>query len=123
MASPAPGTPALDTRREPAVFKYLELADRFVRVAVVEPSAVAGSIQPGTTRSQYRREVIQACMEEFRRDLLAKLEALHPGAPQAAEDLLYQLCVAVNPELEIHAVSVRSEEPNASAERAPSSPL
>jgi len=108
----------VDTRAKPSVFKYLELADRFVRVGVVEPCEFAHKIEPGTTRSQYRREVILACMEDFRRDLPAKLEALHPGAPQGAEDLLYQLCVSVNPELEIHAVSLRAEQGEARQEEA-----
>jgi ATP-dependent Clp protease ATP-binding subunit ClpA len=92
------------------VWKYLELADRFISVRVLDPEEADLRAGPEMDRAAYRRAVIRACVEDFRADLPAKLEALHPGAPQAAADLLYQLCVAVNPDLDIHAVSLRGEE-------------
>ncbi len=97
------------------VFKYLELADRFVQVRVLEPGSAGLAVDPGTNRSGYRRAVIRACLDEFSDDLPAKLRALHPEAPTAAEDELYGLCVAVNPTLEIRAVAVPEPAPATAA--------
>lgn len=89
-----------------SVYKYLELADRFVRVQVLDEGAAQLELETELDRAGYRRSVIRTCLEEFREDLPAKLDALHPGAPQSAADLLYQLCVSVNPDLEIHHVTL-----------------
>ena len=90
----------------PCVYKYLELADRFVRVRVVDARDAGLEAAPGLNRSGYRRAVISACIEELRDDLPAALFELCPGEPGTAEDELYRLCIAVNPSLDIHAVSL-----------------
>ena len=46
-------------------------------------------------------------MPEFGDDVEATLEALFPEDPLMVEDLLYQLCVEVNPALDIHEVRLR----------------
>jgi len=98
-----------------SVFKYFDLADRFLRVRVLEATSAELRAGPGMTRSDYRRSVIRACLEEFEQELEGQLHELHPCDPAAAEDHLYQLCVAVNPGLEIHAVSLVGEEADAAA--------
>lgn len=100
----------MTTPRTTTVYKYLDLADRFVRVRVLEPSSVNLEVDSGMNRSAYRQSVIRACMEEFGdANLTLQLSQLHPCDPTAAEDHLYQLCVSVNPGLEIHAVSLADE--------------
>ena len=97
------------------VYKYFDLADRFVRVRVLDPERAGLQVEGGMNRSAYRRSVIRACIEEFDGlDLNRVLEDLHPCDPIAAEDHLYQLCISVNPGLEIHTVSL-AEEPEARA--------
>ena len=93
-----------------SVYKYLELADRFVRVRVLDAAGAGLAVEQGMNRAAYRRAVIGACLEEFRTDLAAKLRGLDSEAPESAAEALYQLCVGVNPELEIHAVSPAAEE-------------
>jgi ATP-dependent Clp protease ATP-binding subunit ClpC len=89
------------------VYKYFDLADRFVRVRVLDPDSAGLRVGKGMNRSAYRQSVIRACIQEFEGpDLPSALAGLHPCDPMAAEDHLYQLCVSVNPALEIHAVSL-----------------
>ncbi len=96
--------------RTNTVFKYLDLADRFVRVRVLGPDDVNLAVESDMNRSGYRQSVIRVCMEEFGGENMAlSLAQLHPCDPTAAEDHLYQLCVSVNPGLEIHAVSLADE--------------
>ncbi len=98
------------TDKSLTVFKYFDLADRFVRVRVLDPAASGLRIGAGMTRSEYRQSVILLCMEEIENDLKSHLLALHPADPLAAEDHLYQLCVSVNPGLEIHTISLSDGE-------------
>ncbi len=61
-------------------------------------------------------------MPEFRSDLDDKLGQLFPDDPLMVEDLLYQLCVEVNPALDIHEVrltvdgSVKADSPSTETE-------
>ena len=103
-------SPLVRTTRTTTVYKYLDLADRFVRVRVLEPDNINLQVASGMNRSAYRQSVIRACMQEFEEtDMGVEFQKLHPCDPTAAEDHLYQLCVSVNPGLEIHAVSLADE--------------
>jgi len=93
-----------------ALYKYFDLADRFVRVRVLDAAATGLRMHPGMNRKAYRRSVIQACVSELAEDLDGRLKELCPEDPAVAEDLLYQLVVQVNPGLDIHSVSLRVEE-------------
>jgi ATP-dependent Clp protease ATP-binding subunit ClpC len=84
-----------------SIFRYFAPADAFVRILVVEGE---WSAQPGLNRAAYRRLVVRNCCPEFQGDLGAQMRKHCPQDPQAAEDLLYQLCVEVNPSLDIHTV-------------------
>jgi ATP-dependent Clp protease ATP-binding subunit ClpC len=92
------------------LYKYFDLADRFVRVRVLDSSSAGLRMHPGMNRKAYRRTVIQACVTELADDVDARLRELCPEEPAVAEDLLYQLVVQVNPGLDIHAVSLRVDE-------------
>ena len=93
-----------------SVFRYFMPADAFVRILVQEPVGLGLRVQPGLNRTAYRRMVIESCCPDFRDDLPGHLVEMCPHDPPAAEDLLYQLCVEVNPQLDIHTVRLGEEE-------------
>jgi len=92
-----------------SVYRYFEPADTFVQILVVDPGSLDLEVKPGLNRAAYRRMVVQNCMPAFKQDLPAQLEQLLPDDPLLAEDLLYQLCIEVNPSLDIHTVRIGSE--------------
>jgi hypothetical protein len=93
-----------DTAHERSVWRYFDLADCFVQILLVDESSLRLADRPGINRAGYRRLVIDACMPEFRGDVERAIERLFPEDPLMVEDLLYQLCVEVNPGLDIHEV-------------------
>ncbi len=103
-----------------SVYRYFEPADAFVQILLCDAGVFQPDRVPGLNRASYRRLVVQTCMPQFKTDLEAGLEELLPDDPLLAEDLLYQLCIEVNPALDIHTVRL-SNEPRreASAEAAP----
>jgi len=104
--------------RERSVYRYFDLADSFVQILVTGPDALALPEEHGLNRAGYRRLVLETCLPELRGDVQGSLERLFPEDPLLVEDLLYQLCVEVNPELDIHEVRLRVE-PTAEKEPAP----
>ena len=111
----------MNTAKERSVFRYFEPADRFVRILVADPVALELDVRPGLNRAAYRRMIVEACMPDLRADLRTNLEKLLPEDPLLAEDLLYQLCVEVNPALDIHTVRLagraKAGEPRPRGER------
>jgi ATP-dependent Clp protease ATP-binding subunit ClpC len=97
----------LSEERNTSVHRYFELADSFVEVRQVDPDAVELTAPRSLDRIGYRRFVIQACMPQFTAQLVGELQQLFPEDPLLAEDLLYDLCVEVNPSLDIHTVRLR----------------
>jgi ATP-dependent Clp protease ATP-binding subunit ClpC len=92
-----------------SVYRYFEPADTFVQILVCDAGAIELEAQPGLNRAAYRRLVVETCMPELKGELKAHLERLLPDDPLLAEDLLYQLCIEVNPALDIHTVRLRGE--------------
>jgi ATP-dependent Clp protease ATP-binding subunit ClpC len=92
-----------------SVYRYFEPADSFVQILVSDASALELEIQPGLNRAAYRRVVVQTCMPDFKTELEPKIERMLPDDPLLCEDLLYQLCIEVNPSLDIHTVRLRGE--------------
>ncbi|MBI5361866.1 MAG: ATP-dependent Clp protease ATP-binding subunit [Planctomycetes bacterium] len=99
----------MNTSKSRSVYRYFEPADAFVQILVCDGSALDVQAGGGLNRQSYRRLVVQTCCPEFRQDFRARLEKLMPEDPLLAEDLLYQLCVEVNPSLDIHTVRLRGE--------------
>lgn len=95
------------------VYKYFDLIDGFVRVRVVNPEEALPALQTGVdeppSRREYRRLVVHTCVLGFEKEVLPKVHAVYPEDLIAAEDLLYQICVDVNPALEIHSVALPAE--------------
>jgi len=86
-----------------SVLKYHAPSDRFLRVRVLAQAARALRVPEHAGRAQYRAALWSACLEEDPEQLLPARGT--PGRAEA-EDALYALCVAVNPELDIHAVAL-----------------
>ena len=108
-AAPSPlSPPQLPPVTGPAparsVYRYFDLADCFVQIMTLDDVGLSLGERPGLGRAGYRKLVIEACMPDFREDLDKSLETLFPDDPLMVEDLLYQLCVEVNPNLDIHEV-------------------
>lgn len=92
------------------VHRYLLPVDAFVRIRVLGRGAPAPRVRPGLDRAGYRRLVLETCCPDFGADAAAELARRCPEDPQVAMDLLYQLCIEVNPELDIHTVRLSDED-------------
>lgn len=91
-----------------SVHRYFALADSFVEVRQFDPDATVLEAPRGMDREGYSRFVIQTCMPQFAVELVDQLESLFPEDPRVAEDLLYGICIEVNPALEINSVNLRT---------------
>jgi ATP-dependent Clp protease ATP-binding subunit ClpA len=111
----------VERRSSSVIYKYFDLADEFLRIRVVAPAELAlgiGSVGR-LDRAAYRRAVLDACVIGWSRAIAPSLEGRGGLDRAAAEDLLYQLCIDVNPALEIHHVQLPAEaSPAAPAEEA-----
>ena len=81
-----------------------------IRTPHTEPAGMP--IQPAGARGIVGRVELAP---EFATGLEAQLECLFPDDPKVAEDLLYGLCIEVNPALEINTVSLRPRQDDAPA--------
>jgi ATP-dependent Clp protease ATP-binding subunit ClpC len=95
--------------RSNSVFRYFLPGDAFIRILLRDSGAEELRVKPGLNRAGYQRMVIRACCPDFRGDLAEALRELCPHDPLATEDLLYQLCIEVNPQLDIHTVRLNGE--------------
>ncbi|MHC4380815.1 MAG: hypothetical protein ACYSU1_06975, partial [Planctomycetota bacterium] len=95
------------------VYKYFDLIDGFIRVRVLGQEVSLSELQKGVgeppSRREYRRLVVENCVVGVDEDVLPKVHSIYPEDTIAAEDLLYQICVDVNPNLEIHSVALPAE--------------
>ena len=92
------------------VIKYFDLIDEFIRIRCCADDVVAELLRHEiTNKASYRTHVVESCVPDFRAEIrvaLRRLEDEHDG--EVVEELLYQLCIDVNPGLEIHQVSLPS---------------
>jgi ATP-dependent Clp protease ATP-binding subunit ClpA len=118
----------VDPRVSKSVLRYFLPADSFLRIFVREASVLAARARAGLSHAAYRRLVIECCCPELGTDVRTALARLCPEDPASGEELLYQLCIEVNPELDIHSVrlagepqpapaTARGDDPRASLER------
>ena len=101
------------------VYKYFDLIDGFIRVRVVSPEDSSAALQAcdgPPSRREYRRIVVRTCIIGIEDEVLPKIRAIYPEDTVAAEDLLYQICVDVNPSLEIHSVALPSDAASAASD-------
>ena len=90
------------------VIKYFDLVDEFIKVRCCSDELLqelhASSI---TNKSSYRSRVVRSCVPSFDSEVLTAVRRLDEGYDlEIVEELLYQICIDVNPSLEIHQVSI-----------------
>ena len=101
------------------VYKYFDLIDGFIRVRIAGAEGNMPEIEMSTNSTPSRRDYRQYVVSNFVLDLdsevMPKVHAVYPEDTMAAEDLLYQICVDVNPGLEIHSISLPAAEDEGAA--------
>ena len=101
------------------VYKYFDLIDGFIRVRIAGVEGNMPEIEMSTNSTPSRRDYRQYVVSNFVLDLdsevMPKVHAVYPEDTMAAEDLLYQICVDVNPGLEIHSISLPATEDEGAA--------
>jgi hypothetical protein len=92
------------------VIKYFDLIDEFIRVRSCSDEVVTDlTRQPVTNKASYRRRVVEVCVPDFHGEIVKSVGRLDEDYdPEIVEELLYQICIDVNPSLEIHQVSLPS---------------
>ncbi len=102
------------------VYKYFDLIDGFIRVRMLDPEVGLPALQAHDgeppSRREYRRMVVESCVLAVEEEVLPKVHTVYPEDTIAAEDLLYQICIDVNPSLEIHAVALPAADEEVSEE-------
>jgi ATP-dependent Clp protease ATP-binding subunit ClpC len=90
------------------VIKYFDLIDEFIKVRN-HADEILAELQrtPITDKASYRRRVVEVCIPLFEQDVLGAIAQLDEEYdPEIVEELVYQICIDVNPALEIHQVSL-----------------
>jgi ATP-dependent Clp protease ATP-binding subunit ClpA len=90
------------------VIKYFDLIDEFIKVKCCSDELLQELHGvPITNKSTYRQRVVRACIPTFESEVLAAVRKMDEGYDlEIVEELLYQICIDVNPSLEIHQVSI-----------------
>lgn len=90
------------------VLKYFDLLDEFIRVRVLPDSELGLVAELDVkNKAEYRQAVIEHCLPDCPGKVSARLKKLEEDYDALTiEDLLYQICIDVNPNLEIHHVSL-----------------
>jgi ATP-dependent Clp protease ATP-binding subunit ClpA len=94
------------------VIKYFDLIDEFIKVRCCSEDLLQElHAAPITNKSDYRHRVVRACVPTFDNEVLGAVRRMDDGYDaEIVEELLYQICIDVNPSLEIHQVSIPSSE-------------
>lgn len=94
------------------MIKYFDLIDEFIKVRCCSEDLLQElHTAPITNKSDYRFRVVRSCVPTFEREILGAVRRMDEGYdPEIVEELLYQICIDVNPSLEIHQVSIPSNE-------------
>ena len=98
------------------VIKYFDLIDEFIKVRCCSEDLLQElHAAPITNKSDYRQRVVRACVPTFESDVLETVRRMDEGYdPEIVEELLYQICIDVNPSLEIHQVSIPTNDSDVS---------
>jgi len=106
------------------VIKYFDLIDEFIKVRCCSDELLQDLLKaPITNKSEYRHRVVVSCVPSFENEVLGAVRRMDEGYdPEIVEELLYQICIDVNPSLEIHQVSIPTNE-EGGADAAPADPF
>ena len=99
------------------VIKYFDLIDEFIKVRNCSDEALADLLKEGVTnKASYRRRIVKVCVPEYEIEILPTVGKMDEECDRdIVEELLYQICIDVNPSLEIHQVSLPADEHAAQA--------
>jgi len=99
------------------VIKYFDLIDEFIKVRCCSDELMQELHSvPISNKANYRQRVVRACVPTFEAEVLTAVKKLDEGYDlEIVEELLYQICIDVNPSLEIHQVSIPSGSAGAKA--------
>ncbi|MEW6742683.1 MAG: AAA family ATPase [Planctomycetota bacterium] len=91
------------------ILKYCEIVDEFIKVRVFSDDDIGGLLEVSSVPNKraYQQLVVNACVVNYEEEvvpLFKKFSRVYK--PEALAELLYQICVEVNPHLEIHQVSL-----------------
>ena len=94
------------------MIKYFDLIDEFIKVRCCSEDLLQElHAAPIANKSDYRHRVVRSCVPTFESEVLGAVRRMDEGYdPEIVEELLYQICIDVNPSLEIHQVSIPSNE-------------
>ncbi|MEQ8765658.1 MAG: AAA family ATPase [Planctomycetota bacterium] len=91
------------------VLKYCEAIDEFfkLRVFTEDESIDLLLVEKAPSKREYVRLVIEHCVVDYEETVLPKIRQMHGECEiESVEEVLYRICVNVNPHLEIHQVSL-----------------
>lgn len=93
---------------ESIVIKYFDLIDEFIRVRSCSDEVMSDLLRHEiTNKASYRKRIVEVCVPDFIEDVMNAVARLdHDYDLEVVEELLYQICIDVNPSLEIHQVSL-----------------
>ena len=95
------------------VLKYCEIIDEFIKVRVFTDEDLSDLLDVKTVpnKKAYLQLVINACVINYHDEILPLFKKFNRVyKPEALEELLYQICVEVNPHMEIHQVAIPFED-------------
>lgn len=92
------------------VIKYFDLIDEFIKVRCCSEELLTELHSAAiTNKASYRERVVRACVPTFEKEVLSAVNRMDEDYDvEIVEELLYQICIDVNPSLEIHQVSIPS---------------
>ena len=98
--------------QENIVLKYCELLDEFIRIRRTHDDELLGGVDAERLHSRhaYHQLVVDRCVVEFDSQVLPLFDR-HAAVYQseALVELLYQICIEVNPQFEIHSVTLPTD--------------
>lgn len=104
---------------ENIVLKYCELLDEFIRIRRTHDDDLMAGVDPDRVqnRAAYHQLVVDRCVVEFEsqvRPLFERHDKIYQT--EALVELLYQICIEVNPQFEIHNVTLPTDATAGAAE-------
>jgi ATP-dependent Clp protease ATP-binding subunit ClpC len=90
------------------VFKYFDLIDEFIKVRSCSDDTLFELLKNDVSnKSSYRSRVVNVCVPEYETEIVPAVGKIDDDYDQdIVQELLYQICIDVNPSLEIHQVSI-----------------
>ncbi len=104
------------------VLKYCEVLDEFIKIRVYSEEEARQLIKKASTgdKAGFQQEIIRVCIADYNDNVLPRIQELDEATGIVdIEEMLYLLCVDVNPALDIHQVSVHMSSAEVESEQDP----